>query len=455
MKLINPSNEKTIGESIPDSPEQIEAKLNSAAAAFDAWRRLSIEGRCAKLNAAAGIFRSRRSDLARIMAQEMGKPLTHGESEINKCAVALEHFAQTAPKSLEAQTLATGGGRGYVRFDPLGPVLGIMPWNFPFWQVVRVCAAVMAGGNVFVLKHAPNVPGCADAMQEIFLEAGCAAGVFVSVRVDDNAVAQKLCGHPSLRAVTVTGSEATGAAVAATAGAAIKKIVLELGGSDPFIVLKDADVDFAASQAAESRCINSGQSCIAAKRFIVEEPVRRRFTDAFVAAMKRRKTGDPMDPATECGPLARKDLLDNLQRQVDESLEAGASVLCGGKRLTTPGYFYAPTVLDFCRPGMPAFEEETFGPVAAVIGATDVQEAIQLANQTPFGLGASIWTRNLPVAEALAAEIDAGNVFINAIVRSDPRLPFGGVKNSGFGRELGDPGLKEFTNVKTVWVSKA
>jgi succinate-semialdehyde dehydrogenase/glutarate-semialdehyde dehydrogenase len=454
MKIINPSTEQVIGDFPPDSPSKVEDKVRLAAAAYDPWRRLGVEERCTKLRAVAGALRRRRSEFARVMAQEVGKPITAGESEINKCAVACEHFAQNAAKLLEPTQLASGGGRGYCRFDPLGPMLAIVPWNYPFWQVFRVAAAALAAGNTMILKHAPIVPGSAAALEDVFQEAGFPEGVFVSVRIDDNAAAQQLCAHPLIRAVTVTGSERTGAAVGATAGGAIKKMSLELGGSDPFIVLRDADVEFAAASAAEARCVNSGQSCIAAKRFIVEEPVRARFEDAFVAAMNKRKFGDPMDPATQYGPLARKGLIETLQKQVDDSVQAGARLLCGGQRRSGVGYFYEPTVLADVRPGMPAFDEETFGPAAAVIGAADVAEAVQLANQSRFGLGASIWTRDLTNAEKIAADIDAGNVFINAVVRSDPRLPFGGVKNSGFGRELAEQGVKEFVNIKTVWVSK-
>jgi acyl-CoA reductase-like NAD-dependent aldehyde dehydrogenase len=444
-----------VGEYAADSAAEIEQKLRAAADAFDGWRHRSVEERAAKLTGAAGLFRSRRSDLAILMAREMGKPLTEGETEINKCAVLCEHFAQHAAKLLEPEQLASGGGKGYCRFDPLGPILAIMPWNFPFWQVVRACVPALAAGNTIVLKHAPQVPGCSAALEEIFNRSGLPSGVFASIRVDDNAAAQKLCGHPLIRAVTLTGSDRAGMAVAATAAHSLKKVALELGGSDPFIVLKDADVAFAATSAAESRCINSGQSCICAKRFIIEEPVLDRFQDAFAAAMRKRKIGDPMDHNTEIGPLARKELLDILQRQVDESIKQGATLLTGGHRFGTVGFFFEPTVLTDVKPGMPAFDEETFGPVAAVISAADVDDAIKLANATRFGLGASIWTRDLARGEKLAADLDVGNVFINSIVRSDPRLPFGGVKNSGWGRELGEAGIKEFTNVKTVWVSKA
>jgi acyl-CoA reductase-like NAD-dependent aldehyde dehydrogenase len=455
IKVFNPSTEKLVAEHAVDSAADIESKFREAAGAFDGWRQTKISERCARLKALGNILRDRRGDLAVLMAKEMGKSLKEGEPEISKCAVACDHFAQNSQKLLEDEQLASGGGRGFCRFDPLGPILAIMPWNFPFWQVIRAAVPALAAGNVMILKHAPNVPGCAQALAEIFADARFPDGVFSSILVEDNAVAQKLCAHPLLAGVTITGSERAGMAVAATACGALKKVVLELGGSDPFIVLKDADVEFAATSAAESRCINSGQSCICAKRFIVEEPVLRRFTDAFVAAMDKRKVGDPLDRTVDMGPLARRDLLETLQKQVDDSIAEGASLLTGGNRIGTVGNFYPPTVLADARPGMPIFDEETFGPVAALTAAIDSTEAIKLANQTRFGLGASIWTRDLVAAEELAGELDTGNVFVNSVVRSDPRLPFGGIKNSGWGRELAEAGLKEFTNVKTVWISKA
>jgi succinate-semialdehyde dehydrogenase/glutarate-semialdehyde dehydrogenase len=399
-------------------------------------------------------LRSRRADLARLMAQEMGKPLTAGESEISKSAVCCDHFVQNADKLLQPTPLAASGGRGYARYDPIGPVLAIMPWNFPFWQVFRCAVPALMAGNVVLLKHAVNVPGCAKAIEEIFREAGFPAGSFASLRVADDAAVQKLCAHPAIRAVSLTGSERAGSAVAATAGSALKRTVLELGGSDAFIVLKDSDIEFTASSAADARCSNSGQSCIAAKRFIVEESIADRFRETFVDAMRKLKIGDPMDHTTDMGPLARKDLLDILQRQVDESDRAGATLVLGGKRMDCVGYFYPPTVMVDVRPGIPVFDQETFGPVAAVITAENAQDAVRLANLSRFGLGASIWTKDLDLAERLAADLDVGNVFVNSVVRSDPRLPFGGVKNSGWGRELAEAGIKEFTNVKTVWVSK-
>jgi len=453
-KLINPANGKLIGEVAFDSLETVEAKLCTAAAAFQKWRDWKVSERSGKLKGAAQLLRQRRGNLATIAAREMGKPLSAGEVEVSKCAVALEHYAQSAEEMLKQIPLATSGGKGYLRFEPLGVILGIMPWNYPYWQVIRFAAASLAAGNVVVLKHAPMVPGCAAALESVFTDAGFTKGVFQSIRVEDSQ-AQKLCAHPLVAAVTLTGSDRAGAAVAATAGGAIKKTVMELGGSDPFVVLADADVEFAAASAAEARCVNSGQSCIAAKRFIVDASVLEKFTEAFAAAMKKQKVGDPMDPATLVGPLARKDLLDNLQRQVESSVKAGARVLIGGAPLSIEGFYYPPTILTDVRPGMAVFDEETFGPVAAVVSAKNTAEAIELANQTLYGLGASLWTRDLAGAEKLAGEIDCGSVFINAVVRSDPRMPFGGIKRSGWGRELAEAGLKEFMNVKTVWVNKA
>jgi acyl-CoA reductase-like NAD-dependent aldehyde dehydrogenase len=454
MELINPANELVLGEYVADSPRELQNKLAASAAAFASWRDLPIDGRCRCLSRLAVVLRRSLSDLALIAAREMGKPLSAGETEVNKCAATCELIANQAPEILRHRPATVSGGRGYVRHDPLGAILAIMPWNYPYWQVFRFAVGALAAGNVVILKHAPNVPGCAAALEKMFFEADFPAGVLVSLRPPDNDAALRLCGDPAVAAITLTGSERAGAAVAAAAGAALKKTVMELGGSDAFIVLADADLQFAATSAAEARCQNSGQSCIAAKRFIVEHSVLANFQDALASAMNKRKIGDPMNRNTDLGPLARRDLLENLQRQVDESVQAGAGLVIGGKRLPQPGFFYPPTILSDVEPGMPAFDEETFGPVAALIGAAGTDEIVHLANASRFGLGASIWTRDLEKAERLAGKLNVGNVFINAIVRSDARLPFGGVKSSGWGRELAEEGLKEFTNVKTVWVNK-
>jgi len=452
VKSINPTTEEIISEYSEHTPGQIDAALQSAERAFAGWRVTPIAERAALMKRAAVGFRSNRDELARLMTAEMGKPIAASESEVEKCAGACDYFAENAARFLAPQIISSDASNSYVRFDPLGPVLAIMPWNFPFWQVIRFAAPALMAGNVAVLKHAPNVPGCALALQRIFAEARFPAGVFSSLLISDNDAAQKLIDHPVIRAVTLTGSERAGRAVASAAGRALKKTVMELGGSDPFIVLADADIPAVAAKAAEARCINNGQSCIAAKRFIVERSVLSEFESAFVAAMSAMKVGDPMDRATQIGPLARLDLLDTLHCQVQRSIAQGAKLRVGGRRRAGKGFFYEPTVLTEIRPGMIAFDEETFGPVAAIVRAEDAEDAVRLSNMSRYGLGASIWTRDLDHAQSLAGKIESGAVFINGIVKSDSRLPFGGVKNSGWGRELSQFGIHEFVNIKTVWV---
>ena len=359
---------------------------------------------------------------------------------------------KTPPGSLPRSRFPPMPPKAMCRFDPLGPVLAIMPWNFPLWQVIRFAAPALMAGNVAILKHAPNVPGCALALEKIFADAGFPPGVFSSLLISDNQLAEKLIDHPVICAVTLTGSERAGRAVASAAARALKKTVMELGGSDPFIVLADADPRAAAASAAESRCVNTGQSCIAAKRFIIERDIADEFESALVAAMSAMKIGDPMDRATKIGPLARLDLLETLHRQVQRSVEQGAKLLLGGRRRPGKGFFYEPTVLTDVCPGIAAFDEETFGPVAAVVRANNADDAIRLANLSRYGLGASIWTRDPNYAQTLAARIESGCVFINGIVKSDSRLPFGGIKNSGWGRELSRFGILEFTNIRTVWM---
>jgi succinate-semialdehyde dehydrogenase / glutarate-semialdehyde dehydrogenase len=451
MKAVNPAT----GQPIRDYPEhdepEVAARLERAERAFSSWRRHPFAERARLMRAAGDILRDRAGDYGRLITEEMGKPIAAAEGEVDKCAWVCDFYAENAESFLSTEPVSTDASRSLVRYDPLGPVLAIMPWNFPFWQVFRFAAPALMAGNVGLLKHAGNVPGTALAIEEVFRDAGFPEGVFTTLLVPSSRVAD-LIRHPSVRAVTLTGSDRAGMEVAAEAGRQLKKTVLELGGSDPFIVLADADPVETAKQAAKARTINTGQSCIAAKRFIVEEPIADRFEEEMVKAMEALRIGDPMDRGTEIGPMAREDLLDDLDDQVRRSVEAGAELKTGGKRIDGQGWFYPPTVLSGVRPGMPAFDEETFGPVAAVIRARDTDDAIELANRSRFGLGASIWTSDAIRAEALASEIDAGSVFVNGIVKSDPRLPFGGIKTSGYGRELADVGIREFVNIKTVWV---
>ncbi len=404
------------------------------------------------MRGAARLLRERKTAYGRTMALEMGKPLAQGEAEAEKCAWACEYYAERAADFLADQPHESDATRSFVRFDPLGPVLAVMPWNFPFWQVFRFAAPTLMAGNTGLLKHASNVPRCALQIEEVFRDAGFPDGVFRTLLIGAEAVA-RLIADPRVRAVTLTGSERAGTAVAAQAGRHLKKSVLELGGSDPFIVLEDADIDLAARTAADARLINSGQSCIAAKRFIVVERVFERFLERFVAEMGARRLGDPLASGTQVGPQARADLRDTLHRQVEESRRRGASVLLGGQVPPGPGAFYPPTVLAAVEAGMPAFDEEVFGPAAAVIRARDEGESIRLANASTFGLGASLWTQDRARAERLVGEIEAGAVFVNGLVKSDPRLPFGGVKRSGYGRELSEYGIREFVNVKSVWMA--
>ncbi|MBI5708990.1 MAG: aldehyde dehydrogenase family protein [Candidatus Eisenbacteria bacterium] len=451
MIAIDPNTGERIGDYAEHSPAAAAALLERAGGAFAAWRETPLAERARRLRAAAGALRARSGEHARLMTREMGKPIGAAEAEVEKCALTCDFFADHAAAFLASEPVTTEAARSYVRFDPLGVVLAVMPWNFPFWQVFRCAAPALAAGNAVALKHASNVPGCALAIEQVFREAGFPQGVFTTLMVGAGLV-PGLIRHPAVRAVSLTGSEPAGAAVAALAGAALKKTVLELGGSDPFIVLADADPVAVAAPAALARTINNGQSCIAAKRFIVEEAVAPRFEQALIERMRGLVVGDPADRATQVGPLARADLLAELHGQVTRSLAAGAVLGCGGARLDRAGFFYAPTVLTQVRPGMPAFDEETFGPVAAVARARDADHAVELANLSRYGLGASVWCGDRARGEALAARLEAGAVFVNEAVRSDPRLPFGGVKRSGYGRELAAFGIREFVNVKTVWV---
>ncbi|MGZ5165316.1 MAG: NAD-dependent succinate-semialdehyde dehydrogenase, partial [Burkholderiales bacterium] len=403
--------------------------------------------------AAAPVLRNKAETYARLMAQEMGKPVRDGIAEAQKCAVGCEFYADNAERFLAREPVKTEARESFVAFNPIGVVLGVMPWNFPFWQVFRFGAPTLMAGNAAVLKHASNVPGCALAIEEIFRTAGFPENLFRTLMIGSRQV-DPVIEHPFVRAVSLTGSGPAGRAVASKAGQMLKKTVLELGGSDPYLVLQDADLDLAATVCTKGRLVNSGQSCIAAKRFIVVEAVRNEFEKRFVEKMRAAKVGDPMSMETELGPLARHDLRETLHRQVEESVRRGARCVLGGKIPEGPGAYYPPSILTDVRKGMPAFDEELFGPVAAIVPVKNEAAAIDMANDSVFGLGGGVITRDLERGKRIAAElIESGLVFVNEPVRSDPRLPFGGVKESGYGRELSSYGIKEFVNIKTVYVA--
>ena len=453
LESINPATGELLERFRELSTAQVEASVLKAHKAFCSWRQTGFSERARPLLRVAGRLRSEKEALARLMTLEMGKPILQAISEIEKCALVCDHYAEHAEAMLAPEIIAAAAAASYVRFEPLGVILAVMPWNFPFWQVFRFAASALMAGNVCLLKHASNVQGCAAAIEEIFRQAGFSEHVLTNLRVGSDRVAA-LIAEPLVRAVTLTGSDQAGRQVAAAAGAHLKKTVLELGGSDAFIVLADAPLKECVAAAVSSRMINNGQSCIAAKRFIVEAAILPAFQKEFVAAVAALKTGDPLDPSNDLGPLARADLLEELERQVEESVRRGASILTGGKRLgREPGFYFQPTILADVAPAMPAYHEELFGPVAALITARDEDDALRIANDTSFGLGASVWTQNKARGEKLAAAIEAGTVYINGMVKSDPRLPFGGVKMSGFGRELSHYGIKEFMNIKTIVIS--
>src|SRR5437667_9350218 len=452
IQSVNPWNGEILETFTETAGAELERMLARAQAAFLEWRDVPFARRAERMRKAAAVLRARKADDARTMALEMGKPITQGEAEIEKCAWTCEYYADHAEALLAEQPRQTDASRSYVRFDPLGVVLAVMPWNFPFWQVFRFAAPALMAGNAAVLKHASNVPRCALSIAEVFRDAGFPAGLFATALVGSAAVGG-LIADPRIAAVTLTGSDVAGRKVAGQAGRELKKTVLGLGGSDPFIALDDADAATAARVAADARLVNSGQSCIAAKRFIAVESVAGEFVKRFADALRARRVGDPLSRETEVGPQARVDLRDALHAQVTESIKRGAQLVLGGQVPPGKGALYPPTLLAAVDPGMPAFDEETFGPVAAMIRAKDEADAIRLANESPFGLGASLWTRDRGRAERLAARIEAGAVFVNGLVKSDPRLPFGGIKRSGYGRELSEYGIREFVNIKSVWIA--
>ena len=448
----NPATGELLKTFAPLGAGELEARLGRAQTAFHDWARRSFADRARLLTQVADRLERDADELGRLMTLEMGKPIGAARDEALKCARGCRYYAEHAAGFLQDEDIATDAARSYVRYEPLGAVLAIMPWNFPFWQVLRFAAPALMAGNVALLKHAPNVPQCAVAIESIFREAGAPEGVFQTLLIDVDQV-PALLGDPRVAAVTLTGSERAGRDVAGRAGGALKKSVLELGGSDPFIVMPSADLARAVETAVRSRTLNNGQSCIAAKRFIVHDAIADAFVEAFVRKMASLRIGDPMDPSTEVGPLARADLRDALTAQVRDTIARGAHVLTGGAPLDRAGYFYPPTVLTNIPRESPAYRDELFGPVASIFRVTDIDEAIAIANDTRFGLGASVWTRDHAERDRFAAEIVAGQVFVNAMVASDPRVPFGGVKSSGYGRELSAQGIREFVNIKTVWVA--
>jgi succinate-semialdehyde dehydrogenase / glutarate-semialdehyde dehydrogenase len=453
FRTFNPADGRPLAAYPVHDSAATESRLAAAAAAQADWARRPLAARLEPLRRLATLLRGRADEHARQMALEMGKPLEQGLAESGKCAWVCEHLAAIAPGELAERRVATEAAHSFVCLRPLGLVLAVMPWNFPFWQVVRAAAPALTVGNGVILKHAPATFGCAQVLEDLFAEAGYPRGLFCQLRLPEERVAE-LIADPRIAAVTLTGSSRAGRAVAAAAGSALKKCVLELGGSDPFVVLADADPELAAREAVISRMINNGQSCIAAKRFIVVENLHRPFVEAVRAAMAEYTCGDPLAAGTRLGPLARQDLRDSLHDQVQASLGAGARLLLGGQVPDRPGAWYPATVLDGVRPGMPAFDEELFGPVAAIVPATDEAEALALANRTVYGLGACVFTADAARGEHLAREeLAAGSAFVNAFVRSDPRLPFGGIKESGYGRELSAWGLFEFANIKTVYIA--
>ncbi|MCH9845229.1 MAG: NAD-dependent succinate-semialdehyde dehydrogenase [Alphaproteobacteria bacterium] len=454
LHSINPATGDITETFQPHGADIIETALADAVTAQKAWRKTSIGARCALLSNIAKVMRANKEKYARMITEEMGKPITESLGEIEKCAVTCNYYAEHAPRFLADEVIESNATESRVVFDPLGVVLAVMPWNFPFWQFFRFAAPALAAGNGTLLKHASNVPFCALAIEEIITQAGAPHGLMRTLLIGSDKVAA-IINDDRIAAVTLTGSTYAGKMIATQAAQGLKKTVLELGGSDPFIVLADADVALAAKMAVKARFLNNGQTCISSKRFIVEDSIIDEFTSLFTDGMQQLKIGDPMDKATDIGPMARADLRDELHEQLLRSVKDGATLVTGGQAMEGKGCYYQPTLLSDVKQGQTAFCEELFGPVASIIRCGNADEAITLANDTEFGLGAALWSQNIERANQLARQIDAGSVFINGNVASDARLPFGGTKKSGYGRELGIYGIKEFTNIKTIWVGPA
>jgi len=452
LNSINPSNGELIASYEEMTKEEVKIIISDVNSAYQKWRLTSFSHRAQLMKNAAEILQDRKEDLGRLMTFEMGKPFSQAVAEANKCASVCEYYADNAEKILENQIIETDASKSYVAYRPIGIVLAVMPWNFPFWQVLRFAAPALMAGNVGVLKHASNVQGCALEIEKIFQDAGFPKNVFRTLVIGSKDV-KEVIENPHVKAVTLTGSTPAGKAVASQAGAVLKKTVLELGGSDPYIILEDADLDQAITACMIGRFLNTGQSCIAAKRFIVIESILNEFRTKLLEAMKTQKWGDPFDEDVNIGPMVNILSRDEVHEQVTASIEKGADLLVGGIIPDVEGAFYPATLLDNVRPGMPAFDDEIFGPVASIISVNNEEEAIQLANQTSFGLGGAVFTKDIERGEKIAAnDIEAGCCFVNDFVRSDPRLPFGGIKESGYGRELSEAGIREFTNMKTVYI---
>lgn len=456
LASVNPATSEVVHIWQPDTGEDVRRKIASASHAFEVWRRSDTAQRAGCLSRAAGILESKKHHLAGLMAIEMGKPLVQGVSEVEKCALVCRYYASCGPSFLTPRMMETGASRSYAVPLPLGVVYAVMPWNFPFWQFFRFAAPAVMAGNGIILKHSPGVTGCAMEIGGILQGAGLPPGLPEVLLVPGERVAEvsaQVISSETVRGVTLTGSTGAGRAVAELAGRAVKKCVLELGGSDPAIILDDADLKSAAASTAFSRLINGGQNCIASKRILVHRSVHERFLELFTMEMESAVMGDPLAPGSTLGPMARFDLRDELHRQVEESVAMGARLVTGGSVPDLPGAFYPPTILDGVSCGMPVFDEETFGPVAAVLSVDSEEEAVALASKTPYGLGASVYTADPVRGERIALELDAGACFVNTFARSDPRLPFGGTKLSGYGRELSQEGLMEFVNLKTVYIA--
>ncbi len=451
IQTINPATEEIVKTFDGLSIDEVDKIIKDSNSAFNNWKKSAFAERSKLMFNAAKVLRENKQRYAEILTLEMGKPILQSYSEVEKCAWVCDYYAENAEKMLSKEIIKTDASESFVQFDPIGVVLAVMPWNFPYWQVFRFAVPALMAGNVGLLKHSSNVPMSALAIEEVFNKAGFPENTFRTLLIDSSLV-KAVIENPLVKAATLTGSEYAGRKVSEISGRNLKKTVMELGGSDPFIILNDADLDTAVKTGVTARLINNGQSCIAAKRFIVVEDIYDEFESKFVEKMEKIIVGNPMDESTELGPLAREDLLLELNQQVQNSVKAGAKILTGGKRLERKGFYYPPTVISNVKKGMPAYNEELFGPVAIFIKAVDANDAVKIANDTDFGLGASVWTNDIENAKKIAADIDSGAVFINGLVKSDPRLPFGGVKLSGYGRELSHYGIKEFVNIKTVWI---